>query len=387
MGEEAFTRRQLYELVWTEPVRTLAPKFGLTDRGLGKLCERYAIPTPARGYWAKKQAGHKVTKAPLIEVEGSRLRKDYPVAKFAKARAPAAETRPDPLLAFWQEQRDDIGAVRVPKALTHPHPVIAGWLKDAERERAQRERWSIAYAPQPKATRLERRRLRILSALYKTLEARGVRIERPRDALYAELRHEQDKVMFDLKEYIQQKRRTLTDEERLTHWNKDATYAREDIATGLLRGKVDSNLPKGIPTQWTESEEKPFESFVGEIAATVMAALAYEKERRERFEEAERQHWKAQRERWKREEAEKAEHQRKEALMARVRDWRAAQDLRAYVEIMGRAAAGNTETASKFERWAAWALEYADSLAGTVPWHESDASDACDDLSLDEAAY
>jgi hypothetical protein len=57
MEAQPFTRQQLYELVWTEPVEKLAGKFGLSDRGLAKLCERHAIPTPPRGYWARKQAG------------------------------------------------------------------------------------------------------------------------------------------------------------------------------------------------------------------------------------------------------------------------------------------------------------------------------------------
>jgi len=32
----------------------------LAGVGLAKTCRRYAIPVPPRGYWAKKQAGHKV---------------------------------------------------------------------------------------------------------------------------------------------------------------------------------------------------------------------------------------------------------------------------------------------------------------------------------------
>jgi len=52
------TREELYALVWTEPVRTVAQRFGLSDRGLGKLCERHAIPVPPRGYWRQKETGH-----------------------------------------------------------------------------------------------------------------------------------------------------------------------------------------------------------------------------------------------------------------------------------------------------------------------------------------
>lgn len=33
------SREQLYALVWTEPVRTLAPKLGISDVALAKHCE------------------------------------------------------------------------------------------------------------------------------------------------------------------------------------------------------------------------------------------------------------------------------------------------------------------------------------------------------------
>jgi hypothetical protein len=59
------TRKQLYERVWSEPLRRLSKEFGLSDVGLAKTCRRHAIPVPPRGYWAKKQAGRKVRQTPL----------------------------------------------------------------------------------------------------------------------------------------------------------------------------------------------------------------------------------------------------------------------------------------------------------------------------------
>ncbi len=178
MELQSFTRKQLYELVWKEPIQILAPKFGLSDRGLAKLCERHSIPTPPRGYWAKKQAGHKVTKIPLIELEGARIKETHAIAQFAPAatKSPAdpAKDAPDPLLAFWQAQREEIGEIKVAQTLANPHRVIAGWIKeDDDRKRAQ-ERWGGPTLGLFRTTPLERRRMRILSALYKALEARGV---------------------------------------------------------------------------------------------------------------------------------------------------------------------------------------------------------------------
>ena len=61
----ALTREKLYEQVWSEPIVHVARRLGLSGRGLGKLCARYEIPVPPRGWWAKKQHGHAVRRIPL----------------------------------------------------------------------------------------------------------------------------------------------------------------------------------------------------------------------------------------------------------------------------------------------------------------------------------
>ena len=62
------SRRDLYELVWSTPVTKLAEQFGISDRGLAKICERHRVPTPPRGYWAKLEAGAKTKRAVFVEL-------------------------------------------------------------------------------------------------------------------------------------------------------------------------------------------------------------------------------------------------------------------------------------------------------------------------------
>jgi len=54
---ERLSRKTLYDLVWSEPMKTLSARFGISDVALKKTCARAGIPTPDRGYWAKKDAG------------------------------------------------------------------------------------------------------------------------------------------------------------------------------------------------------------------------------------------------------------------------------------------------------------------------------------------
>jgi hypothetical protein len=50
------SREALYEEVWADPVTVVAPRYGLSDVGLVKICKKLGIPVPARGYWAKVKA-------------------------------------------------------------------------------------------------------------------------------------------------------------------------------------------------------------------------------------------------------------------------------------------------------------------------------------------
>lgn len=55
-ADRSVDRETLYNEVWTEPVSVVAPRYGLSDVGLAKICRSLAIPLPSRGYWAKVKA-------------------------------------------------------------------------------------------------------------------------------------------------------------------------------------------------------------------------------------------------------------------------------------------------------------------------------------------
>ena len=59
------SRLDLYKQVWDTSVTKLAKKYGLSDVGFAKICKKYNIPRPPRGYWAKKAVGQHLQKIPL----------------------------------------------------------------------------------------------------------------------------------------------------------------------------------------------------------------------------------------------------------------------------------------------------------------------------------
>ena len=68
MEQVKFTRKELYDLVWAEPLSRLAKKYKISDNGLRKICKRMNIPIPPMGHWQKIQYGKRVivTKLPTI---------------------------------------------------------------------------------------------------------------------------------------------------------------------------------------------------------------------------------------------------------------------------------------------------------------------------------
>jgi len=72
MAEEIKSREDLYSAVWSKPIMNLAEEFGISGRGLAKLCERLKVPVPPRGYWRKVSLGQLIKKTSLPNVEFTR---------------------------------------------------------------------------------------------------------------------------------------------------------------------------------------------------------------------------------------------------------------------------------------------------------------------------
>lgn len=110
MRSREISREELYEQVWSTPMRKLAPTFGLSDVALTKMCHRFAIPTPGRGYWARLAAGKRDRKPPLPppspEVASARI-----FVGPVKAPSPPSTAGPKP-------------AVHVPRDLKGAHESI-----------------------------------------------------------------------------------------------------------------------------------------------------------------------------------------------------------------------------------------------------------------------
>jgi len=161
------SREQLYALVWTEPVRTLAQKLGISDVALAKHCRKHDVPVPSRGYWAKLEAGKpvnhfKLKPSDLYTQNHVRLSGKPGSGLADHAKALAAE-HPEPSV---EELRDRLvkrlGHITTPKTLKDPHRDIRALITRDEALRASSNSWERPIFASP----FQQRRLRILNGIF-----------------------------------------------------------------------------------------------------------------------------------------------------------------------------------------------------------------------------
>lgn len=111
-------RLELYNQVWETPVTQLAKKYGLSDVGFAKICRKYNIPRPPRGYWAKKASGQHLQKAPLPRRSSNEIIEICPYAANQLTGEADAE------LAQKIDAEKKCPPIVVPKSLRNPHPFI-----------------------------------------------------------------------------------------------------------------------------------------------------------------------------------------------------------------------------------------------------------------------
>lgn len=372
-----FTRQELYDLVWSEPMAQLAKKFGLSDVGLAKACRRVVVPVPERGYWAKLRAGKQVIRMPLPP-RGLGMPDRIEIGKNASTWSGAVTNEqineeassppvfPEEISDLTARVRKMVGKVTVPKTMARSHRLIAKLLEeDGHRHQKQQESPYWSWNKPLFGTSFERRRLRILNAIFLALERCGMKPStRGQDVRELSVQVGEQHVHFTLDRIASRGRssqavssggKSMPERMRLQipSWRHDAPVREtwedgdgekledrlEDIVAGLV---VAGEL------QYREWRQRQHEWAIERKAEL-------EEEARRRKEEAER------RERERRIQAEKA---RIERLLNEALALRQATDIRAYVEAVraANASAANPLPQEKVETWAAWALAEADRI-------------------------
>lgn len=172
MEQVKLTRGELFELVWSTPMTKLAARFGLSNVGLTKICERFQIPRPPQGHWARLAWNHKPGRPSLPEAPAGVP--DVIVFGAHAARTPGGDR--DGVVSD-----PGVPVVTVSEKLTAPHAVttyLSNGAKGAEVDKFGRLLVGLSFRPElcVRRTNLQRA-LTLLDALFRALTERGHAVE------------------------------------------------------------------------------------------------------------------------------------------------------------------------------------------------------------------
>ncbi len=360
-----FTRQALYDLLWSKPKTTVASELGLSDVGLGKICREANIPIPPRGYWARITAGQKPTRLPfpargLGQTDEVMIGREAWTGREERiTELPPAPTFSESLAEVTQRAQKQLGKVAVAKTLANPHPLIAKLLADDEQRR-------LALIDRPYAWKkprfdepLARRRLKIFNALFLMVSKASFKPSlRGEEAEESSIHVGTINVSFKLTQ-IEQRSRTVKGK---------TTPPKPRFQLEIPNWTKHNEFP---PNLWCDTEETPLESYLPEIAVSLLVAgemlyrgqaiwrhnflIERKTEQDEKIRQAEE---KAAREA---EAARLADQQRRrDALLAAADNRQKAQILRALVAEAEQQP--NVVAAAGFEPWRAWVLAEAKRL-------------------------
>lgn len=354
-----FTREELFQRVWTEPLLKLAADIGVSDVGLAKACRRAEIPLPGRGYWAK--SGNHRPPLPLL----------------LKASAQATETISFQVLAELEARRpqaerpSDATPIIVPAALEAPDSLVRNTLKVLRKAPVYGgcllTKGSTVLAVRISPTALDRAML-LLDTLIKicraagmpwTITEKGTLVQCDGIELNVILRER-----FTKQEVTPEPRPQRA--VRTSRWepsNSPAFPRYEWVGTDELTFEIDTPVNGAPQRRWADTKTHPLESRITDIVQGLPIVAQGVKL------------WKAEQERWRKEWEEKeqrrqdrargaeVERQRRLRLQALVTRASQAEQIRRLCDRVESARNGATETVSSdVASWLSWARRQADLL-------------------------
>lgn len=373
------TREELYEQVWSEPLQTIAPRFGMSDVALAKNCRKMDIPLPGRGYWAKKAAGKSLSRDSLPKHPPNSTRQTLTVDPEGNKRSEPtireSVAEPAPLAAAVAAQAEfeanPRNRILVPATLRGPHKLVQKTI-DALKAEADRKEGDWGFKPGPRlnvevSKTSQNRALRIMDGLLRAFDHRRWKtaitdLDRdryhPKYASYVGVLDQQ--VFFGMRETTRRVR-VATDPAE-TAPRRPAHRAE---STGCLSLVIYAPWSQNVEYELAEQEPEQLENQLGKFVVEIVAAA---------FRRVEEIAWHLHKiyEEDKAEAIKKLEEQRREdvlaeerALLEQARNWAVSQNVAAYVAAVRSTAEGRPEglePGSPTAIWLDWAEGYAASL-------------------------
>lgn len=275
---KSFSRKELYDLVWSKPLSKLAKEYAISDNGLRKICKKHNIPLPQLGYWQKLQYGKKVIIIPLPKTEEDiqielGVRKDGDKDNYS-------------YLSEYHKLKKDIEnnntlSLSVPDKLSKSHHLISEARKDLNNKKPSQ--WNnsqgIIYSSRNvlsiQVSKINiSRALRFMNSLIKLLNQRGHNLIVEAEKTYAVVNKE--KLGLRCRETL---KRAINE--------KDSWQTYDYIPSGKLSLKLEDSYPK---KEWKDVKNRKLEDQLANILTALELKSKEIKIRRAKREEWQRQY-------------------------------------------------------------------------------------------------
>lgn len=322
-------REELYELVWSTPMLQLAKRYGLSDRGLAKICTKLEIPLPGVGYWAKVAAGKSVERTPLktLSAAGSAQYEIQGIDMAPSHPAPEVQTTLANLHPLVLQTQSALANIKIGPAteflINRDQPHLDIRVRPEVLDRA----------------------LRIMQAIVAEMEASGheLKNEKSHDGFKTLVSVDKDQVSIRLSERVGR------------HFEKGpgGEYLSPlFLSTGELELSIDNK--HGIRKSWRDTKKRPLETALGEFLGTLKALADERRAAREMREEHERNLARAEQERAAQKKMTREKRKFLEVVETQARYWQRAESIRAYLDAFEQALDSGKLEAGDSEQMKVW---------------------------------
>jgi len=369
------SREELYEQVWSEPMVSLAQKYGLSDVGLRKKCKKLNIPLPPQGYFLRDQKRKAEARPPLPPFAGNETveikptTSSFPPAFVDQEQYKEAEAR----IVFenFPENR-----IVVSERLTSPHPLVE--KTKINKTSAGGPQGGRAIDRSCKDAGLDihvskeylGRALRIMDALLKALESRGFKVSISQKPYGNNNCVTTVSVLGVVHEIVLKETFKQVKHEPPKETKKGMSWLQyhppyDFIPSGRFTLSISGYVGEGGQNSWSDGKKQKIENclndfIIGLIKASVIDRgrdLKRELEEKERLEQARRR---AEKERRREEEKKRIQN-----LISEAQSWKQSQLVREYVSAVRAKAIeknGEIQPGSELDQWLIWANQLADRL-------------------------
>jgi hypothetical protein len=364
MTEITFERADLYKRIWEIPISRLSKEFGISDVGLAKICRKFNIPRPTRGYWAKLAVG-KTPKIPGLPALKAGEPDHYIFRRYGYPNSSAKINK------SIQEKPLYDRKITVPDTLDKPHVFI----RDARiklKKSIPDDYGMLFFGKKGAFIRISPagldRALRILNTLFIEIERSGfgfLACSKRDSEGYLEILGE--RIEFSLTETASRIDHVLTDEEKRRKTSGSLWFIKryDYLPNNNLTLTIETYVSSEARRRWADSKtvrlEEHIAGFINGVIITAQIIKAERKEREERIKQLEE----ARIAREKEEQLKKAEEDRLLNLEKQAEQWKKSDLIRGFIQAIEREAKdlnADDETRKKIDDWLSWARKKADQI-------------------------